>query len=93
MPNRTIADVRRRAKLQDRIAAKVAATLAAMHDGEALHLHHGRHGTTWWLSKSGQRVDDEVAQVVIKRPVVTAVGDALPLGIDVPAQTWRYVEE
>jgi hypothetical protein len=90
--NRTTADVRRRAKLQDRIAAKAAATISAMHAGEALHLRHDRHGAVWWLSRSGTRVADEVAQLVIKNPTVADVGDALPLGVDVPAQTFRYVD-
>jgi hypothetical protein len=92
MLNRTIADVRRRAKLLDRIAAKAAATIAAMHAGQALHLHHGRNGPVWWLSRSGKRVDDEVAQLVIKNPAIVSVGDALPLGSNITAQTWRYAE-
>jgi hypothetical protein len=90
--NRTIADVRRRARLQDRIAAKAAATIAAMHAGQALHLHHSHSGRVWWLSRSGKRVDDEVAQLVIKNPAVVSVGEALPLGADIPSQTWRYAE-
>jgi hypothetical protein len=90
--NRTIADVRRRARLQDRIAAKAAATIAAMHNGEALHLHHSRLGAVWWLSRSGKRVDDAVAQLVVKNPAIVSVGDALPLGTDIPSQTWRYAE-
>jgi hypothetical protein len=90
--NRTIADVRRRARLQDRLAAKAAATIAAMHAGQALHLHHGRYGAVWWLSRSGERVAEEVAQLVVKNPTIVSVGDALPLGTDIPSQTWRYAE-
>jgi hypothetical protein len=93
MLNRTITDVRRRAKLQDRVARKAATTIAVMHHrGEALHLHHSRHGPVWWLSRSGERIADEVAQLVINNPAVAAVGDALPLGTDIPAQTWRFIE-
>jgi hypothetical protein len=93
MLNRTIADVRRLAKLQDRIAAKAATVIAAMHTGQALHLHHGRDGAVWWLSRSGERVDDEVARLVITSPAVASVDDALPLGIDTPAQTFRFIKE
>jgi hypothetical protein len=56
-----------------------------------LHHRHEWYGPTWWLS-DGKRVADEVAQLVIKNPAVVGVGDALPLGTDVPAQTFRYVE-
>jgi hypothetical protein len=91
--NRTIESVRRRARLQDRIAAKAAATVAAMGAGQALHRHHGRNGTVWWLSRTGERVDDNVAQLVIKDPAVAGVGDALPLGTDIPAQTWRFIQD
>jgi hypothetical protein len=90
--NRTIADVRRRARLQDRLAAKAAATIAAMHAGETLHFDHDRHGPVWWLSRSGKHIKDGVAQLVIKNPAIVGGGDALPLGTDVPAQTFRYVE-
>jgi hypothetical protein len=90
--NRTIADVRRRAKLQNRIALKVQQTLAAMLRGEALHYHHGRFGAIWWLSRSGRHIPDEVARLVITHPVVVGVGDALPLGNDTPAQTYRYAK-
>ena len=64
MLNRTIIDICRRAKLQARIAAKAA---AAMHGGETLHLPHSRHGPIWWLSRSGQRIDDVVAQLVVHK--------------------------
>jgi hypothetical protein len=90
--NRTIADVRRRARQRDHIAAKVTRTIAAMARGEALHHHHDRFGPVWWLSRSGKRVRNEVAQLVVKNPAVVGVGDALPLGTEIPSQTWRYAE-
>ena len=90
--NRTIADVRRRARLQDRLAAKAAAIIAAMSAGQALHLHHSRNGAVWWLSRSGKRVDDEVAQLVVRNPAIISGDDALPLGTDIPSQTWRYAD-
>ncbi len=91
MFNRTIADLRRRSSRQDHINKKAAAVVHAMRSGQALHLHHSRHGALWWLS-GGKRVDDEIAQAVIKNPMIVGVGDALPLGTDIPAQTWRYAE-
>jgi hypothetical protein len=90
--NRTIADVRRRARLQDRLAAKAAATIAAMSAGQTLQLQHGPNGAVWRLSRSAKRIDDQVAQIVIKNPAVVGGGDALPLGADIPAQTFRFVE-
>jgi hypothetical protein len=45
------------------------------------------------LSKDGKRIDDKVAQLVIKNPAVADVGDALPLNADVPAQTWRFIQD
>jgi hypothetical protein len=89
--NRTIADVRRRSRRRNRIQEKAATTITAMRGGQALHHRHEWYGPTWWLS-DGKRVADEVAQLVIKNPAVVGVGDALPLGTDVPAQTFRYVE-
>jgi hypothetical protein len=52
-----------------------------------LHCQHGRDGVVWWLSEDGQRVKDEVAQLVSKNSAVASVGDALPLNINIPAQT------
>ena len=63
-----------------------------MRDGQTLHRHNAWHGPIWWLSKGGTHIDDEVVQLVIKDPAVVALGDALPLGIDIPAQTFRYAE-
>jgi ABC-type lipopolysaccharide export system ATPase subunit len=91
MLNRTIADLRRRSDYRARITARAAKVVSAMRDGQALHLQHSRHGAVWWLS-GGTRVDDEVARAVIKDPSVVGVGDALPLGADVPAQTFRFAE-
>jgi hypothetical protein len=34
-----------------------------------------------------------VAQLVIADPAVASVGDALPFGIDTPAQTWRFCDD
>jgi ABC-type lipopolysaccharide export system ATPase subunit len=92
MLNRTIVDLRRRVRKQDQIAIKAAATIRAMLHGQSLHLHHDRQQTVWWLS-GGERIDADVAALVISNPSIVSVGDALPLGIGAPAQTWRYVEE
>jgi hypothetical protein len=93
MLSRTLTIIRQQHQHNDRLKAKAAAVINAMRHGQALHFQNQRDGAVWWLSKDGQRVTDEVAQLVIKNPAVASVGDALPLNIDVPAQTWRYVEE
>jgi hypothetical protein len=64
-----------------------------MRHGQALHCQHDRYrGAVWWLSKDETCVADEVAQLVVKNPDIVGVGDALPLGTDIPAQTYRYAE-
>jgi hypothetical protein len=92
MLNRTITAIRNRNQQADRLKAKAAAVIANMRDGQTLHRHHTWHGPIWWLSKDGNYIADEVAQLVIKNPAVVDVGDALPLGADIPAQTYRYAE-
>jgi hypothetical protein len=94
MLNKTIADVRRRAKRQGRIAASAAKPIAAMADGQTLHRHNAWHGPIWFLSRYGTRVDDAVARLVITNPAVVGNNDALPLGGDTSAQsqTFRFVE-
>jgi hypothetical protein len=67
-------------------------SIDAMRCGQARHFQNGLDGAVWWLSKDGQRISDEVVQLIIKNPTVAGVGDALPFNTDVPAQVWRYVE-
>jgi hypothetical protein len=88
MRNRTITAFRRQSNRRHRLLAYTHQVIEALRDGDSLHLHHGRQGAVWWLS-NGKRVDDEVAQLVIKSPSIVGVGDALPLGADVPPQTFR----
>jgi hypothetical protein len=92
MLNRTLAPIRKQHRRDDRLKAKAAAVIEIMRHGSALHCQHDRYGAVWWLSKDGQRISDEVAALVIASPAVASVGDALPLNVNVPAQTWRYVE-
>jgi hypothetical protein len=92
MFNRTLAPIRKQHQRDDRLKAKAAAVIDAMRRGQTLHRHHAWYGPIWWLSKDGHRISDEVAQLVIVNPAIVSVGDALPFNIDIPAQTWRYVE-
>jgi hypothetical protein len=46
------------------------------------------YGRVWCLT-CGRRIDNEVAQIVIKNASVADVGDAL--FSNVPAQTWRWI--
>jgi len=87
--NRSIAQVRRQGRRLERLGVTVAATLAAMKQGQALHLYFGRYGPVWRLT-GGRTVPVEVAQIVTKNLSVAGVGDAL--FNDIPAQTWRFVE-
>jgi hypothetical protein len=93
MPNRTLALARKQHQRDDRLKAKAAAVIEAMRRGQALHFQNDRQrGAVWWLSADGQRITDEVAQLVMADPAVVSVGDALPLGADIPAQTFRFIE-
>jgi hypothetical protein len=77
---------------QERLKAKADVVVKAMRMGQTLRRHHARRGTVWWLSGGGTCVDDEVAQLVVNDPNIIADSDALPLGADIPAQTFRYVK-
>jgi hypothetical protein len=90
MLNRALTIIRQRHRRGDRLKAKAAAVIDAMRQGQALHCRHERDGVVWWLSKDGQRIGDEVAQLIIANPAIASVGDAL--FADALAQTWRYVE-
>jgi hypothetical protein len=59
--------------------------------GRTLHLTNRWYGPEWRLD-DGTRIESEVARIVIKNLNVVSVGDALPFGGNVPAQTWRYAE-
>jgi hypothetical protein len=87
----TVASRRAAARRLKRLTLGIAGALSALRDGECLHLHICRRaGPTWWLSRSGRKLDPEVALAVIKNPNVVGVGDSLWVGA--PAQTYRYVE-
>jgi hypothetical protein len=92
MLNRTLAHVRKHHHRDDRLRAKAAAGIDAMRHGQALHHQHDRNGPLWWLSKDGRRISNEIAQLVIKNPAIVGVGHTLPLGADIPAQTFRFAE-
>ena len=92
MRNRILATIRNRNVRDNRLKAKAAAVIASMRNGQTLHRHCAWNGPIWWLSKDGAHIADEVAQLVINDPAFVGVGDALPLGVDIPAQTYRYAE-
>jgi hypothetical protein len=54
------------ARRLDRLNTRVAATLAAIKRGQALHLEYTRSGRVWCLS-GGRRIADEVARRLRKR--------------------------
>jgi hypothetical protein len=89
--SRTIEVIRRRNKLEDRLKASAEVVIAAMREGLVMHQHHEWFGSMWFLS-NGERIKDEVAQIVIKAPAVTGGGDALPLGDGTLSQTFTYAK-
>ena len=63
-----------------------------MHEGACLHLYHDRRrGPVWRLSVSSAEVPDAIAQLIIRRDDIVAVGDAL--FADCLSQNYRYAEE
>jgi predicted transcriptional regulator len=74
-----------------KLHAQAQAVIARMYsEGQAPRLSFDRRlGPTWQLSPSGQRVDAEIAAVVIAVPDVVSAGDGL--FADGPVQTWRLV--
>ena len=71
----------------DRLNAAVAKVIDAMRDGAALHFDQSAACPHWWLS-DGTTVETPVAQIIIGRCDVVAVGDVL--FDDFTSQTWRY---
>jgi hypothetical protein len=61
----------------------------ALQNGQVLHHECSPTGSRWWLSDESQ-VDGRTARVVTADPAIVGV-DAL--FADVPAQTYRVVEE
>jgi hypothetical protein len=73
-----------------KLHAQAQAVIARMFEGQSLRLIFDRRlGPTWQLSPSGQRVDAEIAAVVVADPDVIFCNDGLFPGT---AQTWRLVE-
>ena len=81
--------LRRQARKLNMLNVRATTVLAAMRRGEALLMEFRWYGRCWQLS-GGQRVRDEVAQVVIKSTNVADVGDALAIDGAKP-QTWRWI--
>jgi hypothetical protein len=70
--------------------AGISKTLTMLQRGQALHLQFDhRRGHVWHLS-DGTRIDAEIAQLLVARPDVVPVGDALFR--NAPSQTYRYIE-
>ena len=74
------------ARRLDRHNENIAAGLAAMQGGAALHLEYRPTGAHWRLS-DGRAVSPGTALAVLAKPNVAADSDALFW--DVPSQTYR----
>ena len=64
----------------------VNSALSAICGGESLHLQY-RAGSPLWSLSCGRCVSAKVAEILIKRPSVVPVRDAL---FSDHSQTWRY---
>lgn len=74
-----------------RINSRTARILELMQRrGVTLHLDQSGTRPVWWLS-TGERVDEQVAALLVGRPSIVGVGDALIAGV--PSQTYRYAED
>jgi hypothetical protein len=69
--------------------AEVFRVLRLMHSGSlTLHLQFVKGRPVWSLT-DGTAITAQLAELVIQRPEIVPVGDAL--FADAPAQTYRYV--
>ena len=69
-----------------RLAKRIDQALAAMREGQSLHLQHCEGRPLWGLS-GGQSVTADVAAILIKNALVAPADAALfP---DLPGQCWR----
>jgi hypothetical protein len=67
--------------------------LVAMANGAALHRDLSSKAERSWLT-DGTPVRGDVAALIIARPAVVGVGDALPLFPgEIASQAWRFVGE
>jgi hypothetical protein len=70
---------------------EAARLLAAMREKATTLRMHYRSGRPIWWASSGEFVTAETAAIVIADPNVIPSDAGLPLLIDVPAQSWRYL--
>jgi hypothetical protein len=88
----TPGQLQRKHRRLDRRTLSAEAVVNRMFEGECLHFYHDRRrGPVWWLSAIAPEVPDAVAQLVIQRDDIVAVGDTL--FADGFSQTYRYLEE
>jgi hypothetical protein len=84
----TVGELRRARRRLDQKRASLSKALTAMQRGAPLHLQFDRtRGSVWTIGK--MRIADDVAQLLIRRPDVIDVGDAL--FANATAQTYRYL--
>ena len=86
----TVRSLRAQARRLDRRLRNVEAAMRAMRAGNALHLQYA-NGTAIWSLTDGTRIDATVAAMVVGRPGVVDVGDALQIG-GAKSQTYRYAQ-
>lgn len=85
----TVSSLQRSSRRLDRRRASVEGALAAMRHGATLHLQFGPT-KAWWVLSCGWALSPDIAEILIARPEVQAVGDTLFPGTR--SQTWRFIE-
>ena len=86
----TPSELHRSARCLFRRAASVNAALAAIRQGESLHLQYVVGRPVWSLS-SGRSVSPKVAEILTSNASITPADGAL---FDcVPAQLWRFTDD
>ena len=56
-----------------------------------MHLHFDRRQGRIWTLSNGARVDDEIAELVIRRPDIAPIGNAL--FNNVRSQAYRFIDD
>jgi len=87
----TPASLARTNRRLDRKCRDVDFVVGRMRAGQVLRLCFTRRKAEWFLSPSGELVTEEIARLVISRPDIVDVGDALFAGAT--AQTFRYIAD
>jgi hypothetical protein len=86
----TPSELHRLGRVLERRIASANSALAAMRQGESLHLQY-RAGSPLWSLSGGRSVSANIAENLIEHAFVAPVDDAL--FADMPGQSWRFTND